>query len=374
MQELNEKMEGKMDGELNSETIELNSETIKGDPAASSTNTAARVGDIKKNFVLYGALLAIGIALVIFASIGIAGARRVSNHPLVLASAKIFGINAAVVNGDGINYGDYIRDMKALTTFYSSNAEVNAQYTPEEQSDQVLSRLIANKLIKQEAKKYNVSVTEKDMAEVIEKLTAKFDGDQKKLSDDIEKNFAMSMSTFFNSVVRPSILEQKLALAFSSSTLTEADADDRFKSEQIKARHILFQVKNQSEDKSVKAKAQKVLDRIKKGEEFATLAKQYGSDGTKSLGGDLGWFSKGQMVKEFESAAFALSAGELAPELVKTEFGYHIIKVDERKTSRDFAAFMSNQLDNTRIKIYGKIHNPFKSISNTADTASTTQS
>ncbi len=71
--------------------------------------------------------------------------------------------------------------------------------------------------------------------------------------------------------------------------------------------------------------AKEILEKIKKGESFAKLAEQYGTDGTKRRGGDLGFFGKGMMVKPFEDAAFALQKGEVSG-LVKTQFGYHIIK------------------------------------------------
>lgn len=71
--------------------------------------------------------------------------------------------------------------------------------------------------------------------------------------------------------------------------------------------------------------ANEILERIKKGESFSNLAQEYSIDGSRRRGGDLGLFGKGMMVKEFEQAAFALKVGEVSP-VIKTEFGYHIIK------------------------------------------------
>jgi len=93
--------------------------------------------------------------------------------------------------------------------------------------------------------------------------------------------------------------------------------------EEVEARHILVD----SEDK-----AKEVEAKISKGEDFGKLAEEYSSDpGSKADGGKLGYFSKGQMVKEFEDAAFALKTGEVSAP-VKSKFGWHIIKVDNRRT------------------------------------------
>ena len=103
--------------------------------------------------------------------------------------------------------------------------------------------------------------------------------------------------------------------------------------EQVRARHILFKVDPDTspEDQAkIAEKAASVLERAKKGEDFAELAKEFSDDTSKSEGGDLGYFSRGSMVKEFENAAFSLKKGEIS-DLVKTAYGYHIIKVEDVK-------------------------------------------
>jgi len=89
-----------------------------------------------------------------------------------------------------------------------------------------------------------------------------------------------------------------------------------FMAEKIRCAHILV-------DKESKAK--EVLEKLKNGESFSKLAQEYSIDSSRKRGGDLGYFGRGVMVKEFENAAFSLKPGEVSG-IVKTQFGYHIIK------------------------------------------------
>lgn len=105
-----------------------------------------------------------------------------------------------------------------------------------------------------------------------------------------------------------------------------------------RASHILFKSAGEDAESKAKAKAeaQKVLTQIKGGASFEELAKEFGTDGTAPKGGDLGWFTEGMMVGPFNDAIFGTSKAGLLPNLVETNFGYHIVKVTEPKTKKLF--------------------------------------
>ena len=113
----------------------------------------------------------------------------------------------------------------------------------------------------------------------------------------------------------------------------EYNADKYNQPKQVKARHILFKFDQNDSDEvknDAKKRALTVLEKARKGEDFAGLAKEYSEGPSKSQGGDLGYFGAGQMETPFEEAAFALKKGEIS-DLVQTRFGYHIILVEDIK-------------------------------------------
>lgn len=105
-----------------------------------------------------------------------------------------------------------------------------------------------------------------------------------------------------------------------------------------RASHILIKAEPATPEgeAAAKAKAQDILNKIKGGADFAAMARQFGTDGTKDQGGDLGWFGEGRMVPEFEKAIFSANSAGLLPNLVKTSFGYHIIKITNPPTKQQY--------------------------------------
>ncbi|MFT3988008.1 peptidylprolyl isomerase [Aestuariivirga sp.] len=120
---------------------------------------------------------------------------------------------------------------------------------------------------------------------------------------------------YFFQKIRPMVTEEEIKAAYDKEAAKVAQT------ERIRARHILVGTEKEAED---------IEARLKKGEKFEDLAKQYSLDGSKDYGGDLGYFTAPEMVPAFSKAAFALKVGEIS-EPIKTDFGWHIIKLEDRK-------------------------------------------
>lgn len=192
-------------------------------------------------------------------------------------------------------------------------------------------------------KKYPTDDTEKKAIEDrIEQLRTGFDN---------EESFLQAVNQYFGVETIDELkeiltLDYKRTLAiedYAKSLISEKDINDYYENKtigDIKASHILIKPDSNATTDEEKAialndaynKAQEVITKLKNGEDFAALAKEYSADGSKEQGGDLGWFNRGKMVSEFEDAAIALKKGEYTTTPVKTQFGYHIIlKTDEKK-------------------------------------------
>lgn len=138
-------------------------------------------------------------------------------------------------------------------------------------------------------------------------------------------------------VVNPDRFKDEVVLSDGEVKAYYEENMDMFREKKkVKARHILFKLDegaSKEKEKQVKEKALAVLKKAQAGEDFAALAKAHSEGPTAKNGGDLGYFSKGDMVKPFEEAAFNMKKGEIS-DLVKTRFGYHIIKVEDVKEAR----------------------------------------
>jgi peptidyl-prolyl cis-trans isomerase C len=208
-------------------------------------------------------------------------------------SSKNDGQVLAEVNGGSITTGDFNRELKNLPEYLKAMAD-----TPEGRKE-MLDTMVIRELILQQAAKDGLDKS----AEIEEKLR------------DLKKRLIVE-----------SYLKKKVE---TEAQVSDADLQkfyeqnkEKFKTgEQIRASHILVKTEKDAKD---------LLAQIKGGGNFEELAKKNSVDSSAAKGGDLGWFGKGSMVPVFEKAAMALKEGQVS-EVVKSDFGYHIIKLTGKR-------------------------------------------
>jgi len=218
------------------------------------------------------------------------------------------------------------------------------QPVPVDQRDQIyrriLDQMIDVRLLEQEAKARAITVPDTDVDLRIGQIKQQF-----KTEDAFTKelgNRNITLDELKNDLKKEMTVQKTLeAEILPKVNVTQTDLEtfykenpDQFKQQEtIRASHILISLDSKATDlqkKEARALADGIQKRAKSGEDFAALAKQYSKDSSAANGGDLNYFPKGQMVPAFEAAAFALQPNQIS-EVVETPFGFHIIKLTDRK-------------------------------------------
>lgn len=196
--------------------------------------------------------------------------------------------------------------------------------------ESTLQSMITEELVNQEAEKAKVTVTEADIDAEIEDLKAQFGG-------EAAFNAALSQSSMTLEDLRESMpMQVKIRKILEPQvTVTDDEIKEYYdtnkasfsEEEQVRASHILVETKEE---------ADAIVKQLKEGADFAELAKEKSADtGSKENGGDLDFFKRGDMVTEFSDAAFSMKVGEVS-DPVKSDYGYHIIKVTDHKDAKDY--------------------------------------
>src|SRR5579863_462465 len=202
-------------------------------------------------------------------------------------------------------------------------------------------------LIKPDDLQSKVEVSDADLAAYFDKNKAKYAVPERRTVDYAVLSLAQ--------------LRQRTPVTEDDEKVYYQSHIDQYKLEdRAHVAHILFKTggMTDAEVAEVKKKAEDVLNKAKHGGNFADLAKQYSEDSTKDKGGDLGWIVRGQTVPEFEAAAFSLPKGSIS-DLVKTQYGFHIIQVIDRETARtqtldEVKASIINQLQTEKAEQLGE--------------------
>jgi len=217
----------------------------------------------------------------------------------------------ARVNGQEIHRSDVMRELQAM----GPQAQ---QIPPSMLYPELLQKMIATKLVSSQGYAEKLQ----DTPEAKEELK------------DAEAQIVAQI--YVHKAIQPKITEAKIKERYD-------ELASKFKpQDEVRARHILFTGPNAEAD------AEEAIKELKGGADFAKMAQEKSKDtGSSKQGGDLGYFSHDVMVKNFADAAFAMKVGEISDKPIKTEFGYHVIKVeDKRKSAPPHLSEVHDQLAN----------------------------
>lgn len=276
------------------------------------------------------------IFLSTFAQVGIAADKSDSNKVKIGLADDV----VAVVNGTKIPLKILNRKVNMMRQRYMRMG----MKIPPEKLDALRSKLLSNmieqEVLYQESQKQGITVKPDELESEINKIKRKFPSDsefhakmkalgytENSLKGQIRENLAI------RGLIDRDIMSKISITPKAEKAYYESHKDKFTKPEQVRARHILIKLSADAGDAKkaeAKKKIEDILKKLKKGADFAALAKTYSEGPSAKNGGDLGFFSRGQMVEPFEKAAFALKPGEISG-IVKTRFGYHIIKLEAKK-------------------------------------------
>jgi peptidyl-prolyl cis-trans isomerase C len=259
------------------------------------------------------------------------------------AEKKASEDKVAVVNGVIISKDAYDRELD----FFVRRAAPNGQQLPDVQmaqmKNQVLESLIDRELLFQESKKKGIQIKSEAVSDQLQKIQQRYPS--KEEFEKLLSNMGLTESDVQKQIARGMAIQELIDKEVSEK-ITVSDEETRSfydknpqlfqQPEQVKASHILIKVPADApEDQKTEArkKIEAVQQKVQKGEDFATLAKTYSEGPSGPKGGDLGYFRRGQMVKPFEEAAFSLKPNETS-DIVETRFGYHLIRVDDKKPAK----------------------------------------
>jgi foldase protein PrsA len=198
-----------------------------------------------------------------------------------------------------------------------------------------VEQLIADKIVASEAKKQKITISDEELNKEVDKLKESYGGEE--VFDQVlaSNNTTVDVlkEDLKNYLTMRKLIEPQIEITDEElKTYFDENKDSLGEAEQVKASHILVE-----DEETAKEIKQKLGD----GADFAELAKEYSTDeGSKENGGELGFFPRGTMVTEFEDVAFSLSINEIS-EPVKSDYGYHIIKVEEKKEAKEASFYDS---------------------------------
>jgi len=233
--------------------------------------------------------------------------------------------------------------QKMEPVFYINGKQKMADEQIKAYEESMIDYMTTTEVLYLEGKKDKIEASKEEIESEYASLMGSISQEYGIVEEDFLSEVKISKEDIEKDLEKELIATKYMAQASEVSDKEAKNYYDKNTSEFLKVRasHILISNTDDKGDsvseeqkKKNKEKAEEILKKIQAGEDFAELAKEYSQDpGSGSQGGDLGYFEKGQMVPEFEAAAYALKIGEIS-DIVKSQFGYHIIKVIDKKDDK----------------------------------------
>lgn len=248
----------------------------------------------------------------------------------------------AVVNGENITYDDI--DANAKNMLIQNRIYQQLDYKDSLVQHESLEWLISNIVLKNEIANHTIEVLDEEVDRGIEIIKNNFTSEEEFL-DALQsegQTVRQLREQIVNSIKIRKMLDEEVFskdMSVSDSEMKkfyDAHKDEFRKNERIRASHILVKVARKAPESAVRKARQKIemiQGKIKNGEDFTSLAQDYSEDPSSKNGGDLGFFEKGDLLKEFDDTAFSLSLNETS-EIIRTDLGFHIIKLTDTKKSQ----------------------------------------
>jgi peptidyl-prolyl cis-trans isomerase C len=244
------------------------------------------------------------------------------------------------VNGDTIYTGEITITMRNIAAQMGGQTDAQSQ---EALAQMAMQQMVEQKLLAQEARRTGVKANEQRLAEMVQAVERQAGG-REKLDSDLA-SFGMNRD-LLTAYLREMELSRSLIEAQILPTIEVSDEEIKSfyeenpqmfdVAEQVHARHIIFNLGLDADQEAVtetRMRAEEARQRALAGEDFAELARELSEGPTASKGGDLGFFTRDQTAPQFANAAFSTEPGKIAP-IVRTSFGYHVIKVEEKRPAR----------------------------------------
>ena len=259
-----------------------------------------------------------------------------------IAPAEIIDRIIASAGDDAITLSELEREGAAIFKDINMNAtESKREDLLYEARKKILETLIEKLLLVREARKMGFKVSEGELNSAVEGVLRENQIDRSQLDMALAQEgitFDKYKADLKDQILRSKLLDRKIrgTINISDEELKlyfEKNNESLGLDDQIRVRHILFLVPKGADEGQIlkiKGRAEEILKKAKAGEKFEALARKHSEGPSASSGGDLGFFRKSDMVKEFANAAFALEENEISP-LVLSPFGFHIIKLLEKK-------------------------------------------